>query len=346
MDEFPAESAGVENIAAPAYQTREKMTISGPGYRQLYASGELAARRDAALAQLKECGLCPRACGRNRAAGEVGFCGTGSLAKVASYSPHFGEESPLVGTSGSGTIFLSNCNLGCVFCQNHGISHLGEGVEVDSGQLAAIMLSLEKQGCHNINLVTPSHVVPQLLAGLVIAVEHGLSLPLVYNSGGYDSVQTLQLLDRVIDIYMPDFKFWDPAASMRYAKAPDYPDRARAAIREMHRQVGDLVIDDQGLAGRGLLVRHLVMPGGLDQTGAILDFLARDISENTYVNLMDQYRPCGRADEFPPLDRRTSRREYEQALALAREAGISRLDRREWARILHWLAAVGRDGED
>ncbi|MCF6289697.1 MAG: radical SAM protein [Desulfobacterales bacterium] len=316
------------------------MTISEPRYRQLYASGELAARRDAALEQLKECRLCPRACGRNRVADEAGFCCTGSRAKVASYSPHFGEEGPLVGTGGSGTIFFSNCNLGCVFCQNYEISHLGEGVEVDSGQLAAIMLSLEKQGCHNINFVTPSHLVPQILASLVIAAEHGLSLPLVYNSGGYDSVATLRLLDGVIDIYMPDFKFWDPATGMRYTKAPDYPDRARAAIREMHRQVGDLVIDDRGLAVQGLLVRHLVMPGGLDQTGAILGFLARDISKNTYVNVMDQYRPCGRADEFPPLDRRTSRQEYEQALALAREAGLIRLDRREWSRMLYQLASV------
>ena len=318
------------------------MTISEPRYRQLYASGELAARRDAALEQLKECRLCPRACGKNRAVGEVGFCCTGSLAKVASYSPHFGEEGPLVGTGGSGTIFLSNCNLGCVFCQNYEISLQGEGVTVEPGQLAAIMLSLEKQGCHNINFVTPSHVVPQILAGLVIAVDHGLSLPLVYNSGGYDSVKTLQLLDGVIDIYMPDFKFWDPASSMRYAKALDYPDRARNAIREMHRQVGDLVMDDRGLAVQGLLVRHLVMPGGLDQTGAILGFLARDISKNTYVNVMDQYHPCGRADEFPPLDRRTSRQEYEQALALAREAGLIRLDRKEWSRILYRLASVDR----
>ena len=316
------------------------MTTTPPCYHKLRQSGELAARAAAAAELMSCCQLCTRQCKVDRIAGELGVCRTGRLAKLSSYAPHFGEEAPLVGVSGSGTIFFTNCNLLCVFCQNYEISHRGEGVEVTAGQLAAIMLSLEKQGCHNINLVTPSHVVPQILAGLVLAADQGLNLPLVYNSSGYDAVETLRLLDGVVDIYMPDFKFWAAESARQYAKAPDYPERARAAVKEMHRQVGDLVLDEQGIASRGLLVRHLVMPEGLAETENILQFLAREISPATHVNVMDQYRPCGRAGDFPPLDRRTSQAEYQAARRLARQAGLTRLDEKDWPQLLRRLLAA------
>lgn len=256
---------------------------------------------------------------------------------VSSYAPHFGEETPLVGTGGSGTIFLTNCNLLCVFCQNYEISHLGQGVEADAGQLSSMMLSLQRQGCHNINFVTPSHVVPQILAALPKAIEKGLTLPLVFNSSGYDALETLKLLEGVVDIYMPDFKFWTRESGKLYAKAPDYVEVARKAIVEMHRQVGDLDMDGEGVAVRGLLVRHLVMPGGLDETREILHFLAREVSVDTYVNVMDQYRPCGRANQFPPIDRRLNNDEYQEALGMARDAGLQRLDEKDWLRILRKL---------
>lgn len=307
------------------------------GYLSLHSAGELQQRIDTARARLAECRLCPRQCKVNRLQEEHGVCKTGSRAMVSSYTPHFGEERPLVGTGGSGTIFLTNCNLGCVFCQNYEISHLGEGVEVTDGQLAAMMVSLEKQGCHNINFVTPSHVVPQILAALPEAIDKGLTVPLVYNTSAYDMVDTLQLLDGVFDIYMPDFKFWHKESAKRFAKAADYPERARAAIKEMHRQVGELVIDRQGIASRGLLVRHLVMPGGLEETREILNFLAHEISPDTYVNVMDQYRPCGRAREFPPIDRPLDAEEFQQAMRLAREAGLTRLDSRDWERLFRYL---------
>jgi len=308
-----------------------------PGYLELHRSGELVSRAHDLERLMADCCLCPRHCGVNRLAGEKGICRTGGNAIVASYAPHFGEESPLVGSGGSGTIFLSHCNLRCVFCQNYEISHLGEGVEVTPEQLAAIMMSLQQQGCHNINFVTPSHVVPQIVAALPHAVEAGLSVPLVYNSSGYDSVETLKLLDRIIDIYMPDFKFWDTASAKRYAKAEDYPSRAREAIREMHQQVGDLVIGADGVAVRGLLVRHLVMPDGLVETDRILHYLAEEISPETYVNVMDQYRPCGRAHLYPPLDRQLSHDEYQEALNLAKKAGLKRLDRKDWRRMFRIL---------
>ncbi len=295
------------------------------GYIKLYESGELAQRIFRLTAILDECTLCPRQCRVNRKAGETGFCRTGNKAVVASYNPHFGEESCLVGVSGSGTIFFSNCNLGCVFCQNYSISHQGEGIEVDSGQLAAIMISLQKQGCHNINLVTPSHVVPQIAAALPTAIEKGLTLPLVYNSSGYDGLDTLRLLDGIIDIYMPDFKFWDSRSAKRYANAPDYPEAARSALTEMHRQVGDLIIDENAIAEKGLLVRHLVMPGGLAETKEIMQFLA-SLSPETYVNVMEQYRPLYEARKFPPIDRPLDHADYKEALQLARQADLQRLE--------------------
>jgi len=311
--------------------------MTRPGYLTLYEQGDLATRITTALERLSPCQVCPRLCQVDRLNNEKGVCRTGVKAVVSSYGPHFGEESPLVGSGGSGTIFLTHCNLLCVFCQNYDISHLGEGIETDAGQLAAMMISLQRQGCHNINFVTPSHVVPQILAALPAAIAKGLSVPLVYNSSGYDSIDTLKLLEGIFDIYMPDFKFWTRESGKRYAKAPDYADKARKAILEMHRQVGDLVINAEGLAVRGLLVRHLVMPGGLAETRDILHFLAREISIDTYVNVMDQYRPCGKADQYPPIDRPLSHDEFREALDLAREAGLHRLDEKDWLRILRKL---------
>jgi len=273
----------------------------------------------------------------DRTADEKGYCRTGTMAVVSSYSPHFGEEDPLVGAKGSGTIFFTHCNLLCLFCQNYDISHLGEGREVASDRLAKIMLSLQEMGCHNINFVTPSHVVAQILAALPLAIEEGLRVPLVYNTGGYDSVETLKLLDGAIDIYMPDLKFMDGEAAQRYCRARDYPEKAKAAIKEMHRQVGDLIINNQGIAERGLLVRHLVMPGGLAGTREAMRFLAGEISPRTYVNIMGQYHPCGQAFELPPLNRRVSSAEYEEAVDMAREEGIHRLDRREGLRIIQFI---------
>jgi len=311
------------------------MTLSG--YLGLHKQGRLARRITEARDRLSPCRVCPRQCKVDRLADEKGICRTGAKAVVSSYAPHFGEESPLVGSGGSGTIFLTHCNLLCVFCQNYEISHLGQGVETDAGQLASMMVSLQRQGCHNINFVTPSHVVPQIIEALPKAIEKGLTVPLVYNSSGYDAVETLQLLEGIFDIYMPDFKFWTAESAKRFAKAPDYPDAARKAIREMHRQVGDLVLDADGLALKGLLVRHLVMPGGLGETREILQFLAREISPDTYVNVMDQYRPCGKALQYPPIDRQLTNDEFQEALRLAAEAGLHRLDEKDWLGIVKRL---------
>jgi putative pyruvate formate lyase activating enzyme len=314
------------------------------GYLTLHEQGKLLDRIAEARKRLTPCRMCPRLCNVDRLAGEKGWCRTGSRAVVSNYGPHFGEESPLVGSSGSGTIFLTHCNLYCVFCQNYEISHLGQGVETETGQLAAMMVSLQRQGCHNINFVTPSHVVPQILAALPGAIEKGLTVPLVYNSSGYDSVETLQLLDGIVDIYMPDFKFWTRESGKRFLKAADYGETARKAILEMHRQVDDLVIDKEGVAVKGLLVRHLVMPGGLDETREILHFLARQVSTATYVNIMDQYRPCGKAFEYPPIDRRLKNDEFQEALQYAREAGLHRLDERDWLRIFRRMLSDSGQG--
>jgi putative pyruvate formate lyase activating enzyme len=263
----------------------------------------------------------------DRTQDELGVCKTGAQALVASYNPHFGEEAPLVGRGGSGTIFFSNCNLLCSFCQNYELSHGGEGRPVSDNQLAKIMVSMQAMGCHNINWVTPSHVVPQILTALAIAVENGLKIPLVYNSSGYDRVETLQWLEGIVDIYMPDFKFWDSEISRRTCDAPDYPEVARRALVEMHRQVGDLMIDEDGLAVKGLLVRHLVLPENLAGTKEVMAFIAGSISAGTYVNVMSQYRPCGRAADIPELSRPLDRREFEAALEAARTSGLHRLDK-------------------
>ena len=268
----------------------------------------------------------------DRARGERGFCRTADRALVASYGPHFGEEDPLVGSGGSGTIFFTFCNLCCSFCQNHDISHQAAGREAGPGELAGIMIDLARRGVGNINFVTPSHVVAQILEALPLAIEAGLRLPLVYNAGGYESVETLKLLEDVFDIYMPDLKFLDPAAAGRFCQAPDYPEQARRAVLEMHRQVGNLVMDDQGRAERGLLVRHLVMPGMLEDTRQICRFLARSVSPRTYVNVMGQYRPLGRAAEHPEIDRPLTGEELATARQIARREGLTRLDERRGPR--------------
>jgi putative pyruvate formate lyase activating enzyme len=262
---------------------------------------------------------------------------------VASYGPHFGEEAPLVGTGGSGTIFFSHCNLLCIFCQNYEISHCPdqeEGVATDREQLAWIMVELQEQGCHNINVVTPSHVIPQILQALPFAIGKGLHLPLVYNSSGYDSVESLQLLKGIVDIYIPDFKFWNPEHAKQYTHAHDYPEVARLAVKEMHQQVGDLVMDKRGLAQRGLLIRHLIMPGCLDETEEILKFIAREISVTSYVNIMDQYRPYGKANEIEALNRTVSNEEYQCARQIAKKAGLHRLDQKDILSLFKKLGIV------
>lgn len=296
-------------------------------YRTLYQTGEFRDRVERAKAILASCQLCPRQCKVNRLADEVGKCHTGRQAVVSSYGPHFGEEAPLVGQRGSGTIFFTHCNLRCLFCQNYTISQLGQGEVVGSEQLAAMMVSLEAKGCHNINLVSPTHVVSQILAALELAIGMGLSIPLVYNSGGYDSVETLRLLDGIIDIYMPDMKYSDEKIAKELSGINDYPEANRLAVKEMHRQVGDLEIDDRGVAQRGLLVRHLVLPQGLAGTAEVVRFLSQEISTQTYLNIMDQYRPEHKAFQVPSLSRPLLRQEFTEAVDLAHQHGLKRLDR-------------------
>jgi putative pyruvate formate lyase activating enzyme len=303
-------------------------------YRSL-TGDELERRADTAYLALQDCHFCPRECAKDRLEDELGFCRTGREARVTSAFAHPGEEDVLRGSRGSGTIFFGGCGLGCVFCQNHEISSRSAGEPVSAERLASIMLDLQAAGCHNINLVTPSHVVPQILAGVAVAARKGLELPLVYNSGGYDTVATLRFLDGIVDIYMPDFKFWAPETARRLAGAADYPDRARDALREMHRQVGVLKLSPDGLARRGLLVRHLVMPGLVAETSAILHWISHELSPDTYVNVMAQYRPdhrVGQADRqgqaFDEIDRPPTRQEVREAVLAAQDAGLQRLDGR------------------
>ncbi len=298
-----------------------------PGYRRLLRSGELAERAREAERRLTRCDLCARYCRVNRLETVAGaVCRTGARAVVHAAFPHHGEERCLSGWDGSGTIFFSWCNLRCAYCQNWEISWEGEGREVGSEELAGLMLGLERAGCHNVNLVSPSHVVAQVLAAVEIAARRGLSLPLVWNTGGYDSQEALRLLDGVVDVYMPDVKYGDSAVGRRLSRVRGYVEVNRAAVKEMHRQVGDLDLDGRGLARRGLLVRHLVLPAGLSGTEAVMRFLAEEVSPRTWVNLMDQYRPCYRAGEFPEIARRPTGPELQEALAAARRAGIERLD--------------------
>ncbi|RJP31426.1 MAG: 4Fe-4S cluster-binding domain-containing protein [Candidatus Omnitrophota bacterium] len=275
---------------------------------------------------LESCRLCPRACGINRLKNEQGVCGIGATALVSSAFPHHGEENCLRGVHGSGAIFFSGCNLNCIYCQNYTLSHLHEGDEATDELIAVFMLQLQKMGCHNVNFVTPTHVVPQILDAVAIAVENGFQLPLVYNTGGYDSVEVLRLLEGIIDIYMPDFKYGDSTVAERFSQAGDYPEIARNAVKEMHRQVGDLVLDDHGIARRGLLIRHLVLPNNQAGTQEIMRFLAEKISPNTFVNIMGQYRPCWKANAVEEINRPARVSEIQQAREVALQSGLNRFD--------------------
>jgi putative pyruvate formate lyase activating enzyme len=320
--------------------TRQATTESVRGYIGLYNSGELRRRMDNTLASLETCRVCPWDCDVNRLQDERRVCRTGRYARVTNHFPHFGEEDCLRGSRGSGTIFFGWCNLRCVFCQNFDISQQEAGREVGPEELADMMLNLQGRGCHNINFVTPEHVVPQILEALPFAIEGGLRLPLVYNTSGFDSLESLRHLDGIVDIYMPDFKYWDEGKAKRYLKSPKYPAAARAALKEMHRQVGELAFDTNGLAKRGVLVRHLVMPGGLDDTRDILRFLAEEISPDTYVNIMGQYRPAWKVSEakYSELNRPIHSEELTEAYRLARKTGLHRIDycRRTLAGIRPW----------
>lgn len=314
----------------------ETRTLVPPAYLSLAESGELARRAERALSKLGDCVLCPRNCHINRLADRFAVCRVGRHARISSHFPHFGEEDCLRGTRGSGTIFFSGCNLRCVFCQNFEVSWESDGAITPPQQLAAMMIELQDRGCHNINLVTPEHLVPQILEALLLATLEGLRLPLVYNTSAYDSLESLELMDGVVDIYMPDFKFWNPEMARRYLRAPDYPETARRAIKEMHRQVGPLLVDANGLAVRGLVLRHLVMPGATAGTREILEWIARELGPDTYVNLMPQYHPAGKVSDkdHTEINRCTTLEEFREALEAASRAGLRRLDGRSVLRAI------------
>ncbi len=294
-----------------------------PAYMALYASGELARRAEQARERLAACTLCAEACRANRLGDEIGECGQGRYAVISSAYPHFGEERVLSGHRGSGTIFFAGCNLHCVFCQNFDISQQVHGIMLSSEELASVFLDLQIKGCHNLNLVSPSHVIAQILEALLVAVEDGFRLPIVYNTGGYDSLQSLRLLDGVVDIYMPDMKYGDSATAASYSGVPHYWEVSTQAVKEMHRQVGPLVISN-GLARRGLLIRHLVLPNDIAGTRKVLQFIAEEVSHDTWINIMDQYRPSFQASSLKELSRPISRQEYINALSAARLAGLHR----------------------
>jgi putative pyruvate formate lyase activating enzyme len=295
---------------------------TAPSYIALWESGQLAERSREARELLASCVLCPRGCRTNRLAGETGFCRTGLNAVISSYNAHHGEEPPISGSRGSGTIFFSNCNLSCVYCQNWPISQMGQGREVTPEGLAGMMMELQGRGCHNVNFVTPSHVTAQIVEALELAVPMGFRLPLVYNSSGYDSLESLRLLDGVIDIYLPDIRYSDSEAAGKYSGAPGYPAANREALKEMWRQAGPLVTDGAGMARRGMIVRHLVLPNNLSQTRDCLEFLSREISSQVHLSLMSQYFPGHRAQSFPELSRHLDPREYQMALEWADELGL------------------------
>lgn len=294
-----------------------------PAYLRLLRTGELDERVKAFREIYRSCRLCPRQCGVNRLKGELGVCGLPARAKVYSAHPHFGEEPPLVGRNGSGTVFFSRCNLLCVFCQNWEINHRGDGSFYSDEELGRLFLSVQNMGCHNLNLVTPTHLVPNIVAALRFAAGRGFRLPIVYNCGGYESLEAVRLLDDIVDIYLPDFKYMDGQVAARLSSgAADYPERAAEAIAEMHRQVGVLQVDGRGVARRGLLIRHLVLPDNLAGTDRFVKWVAEKLSPDTWVNIMAQYRPEYKARQHPPLDRRLTFAEHRRALAWAREAGL------------------------
>ncbi len=295
-----------------------------PAYLKLARTGELESRARALREIYRSCRLCPRQCGANRLAGETGVCALPARAKVFSAHPHFGEEPPLTGRSGSGTVFFSRCNLLCVFCQNWEINHRGDGSWYSDEELGRLFLSVQNMGCHNLNLVTPTHLLPSIVAALMHAVRRGFRLPLVYNCGGYEALEAVRLLDGIVDIYLPDFKYMDGKIAARFSSgAADYPERAAEAIAEMHRQTGVLELDERGVARRGLLIRHLVLPENLAGTDRFVKWVAEKLSRDTWVNIMAQYRPEHKARQYPPLDRRITYGEHRQALQWAREAGLT-----------------------
>jgi putative pyruvate formate lyase activating enzyme len=320
------------------------MRSTGEGFRPAYLSlghDELQGRARRAVGMLADCRACPRDCGVDRLHDRWSACKTGRYAVVSSFGPHLGEEDCLRGWNGSGTIFFGHCNLRCVFCQNYDISQEVRPGKAAGGssptEIAGMMLTLQRRGCHNINFVTPEHVVPQIMEALVEAIDLGLNLPIVYNTSAFDSLESLELMDGMVDIYMPDFKYWSAERSLTYLRAEDYPEAARTVIREMHRQVGPLVTDENGVALRGVLLRHLVMPGCLDDTRAILEWIAGELGTETYVNLMDQYHPAGKVsgERFPEINRRLTSAEFLEARRIARDLGLRRLDERRPTSRLH-----------
>lgn len=331
-------SALLLKSCAPALELDEfesmDPTAWKPAYLRLEDAGKLSGRILQAFSVMEKCELCPRQCGINRLNGEIGFCRSPSNAVVYNYSPHFGEELPLVGRFGSGTIFFSHCNLRCVFCQNWPIAHEGRGKEASPEALANMMLDLQRIGCHNINLVTPTHVMPNILKATQIAIHAGLKIPLVYNTSGYERIEMIQLLDGIVDIYLPDLKFMDGTQAERYnlASAFDYPIRAQESIIEMHRQVGDLITDEAGIAQRGVMLRHLVMPNRVAGTEAFVDWVAQNLSKDTYVNIISQYRVEYKAFEYEEISRSITPEEFIEAIDWALEAGFTNLDNRSLSR--------------
>ncbi len=321
----PSRCSGPGTEARPGGMTTDRSFQ--PAYIDAEQRGHLAAVEKDLWEVFRSCRLCPRACGANRLKGETGVCSSTARLKVASFGPHFGEERPLVGRGGSGTIFFSNCNLLCCFCQNWEINHRGDGSFVTHEELADMMLSLQRRGCHNINFVTPTHVAPHIVKALRLAVRKGLAIPLVYNTGGYDSIDVIRKLDGIVDIYLPDFKYQDGKLAAKYSSgASDYPEVAAEVIKEMHRQVGELQLDRDGAARRGLIIRHLVMPNNIAGTDSFTRWVARELTPTTYVNLMAQYHPEHRAFDHPEIARRITGEEWQQALRWAREAGLQNLD--------------------
>lgn len=295
-----------------------------PSYLELYESGELDERIARLYRILESCELCPRKCGANRLEGEKGYCRSGKELIISSYGPHFGEEPEITGRNGSGTIFLTNCNLLCLYCQNYEISHLGHGEEVSINEAAEIMLNLQNMGCHNINLVTPSHFTPQLVKTISVAAKKGLKLPIFWNCSGYENIETIKLLKGIVDIYKSDIKYSENEPSKKYSNAPDYFEHCKEAVIEMHRQVGDLKVDGSGIAYRGLLIRHLILPNNLAGSEKVLEFIAGELSKECYVNVMDQYRPSGKAYEYKELSRRPTSTEYFRIVDYARKLGLHR----------------------
>lgn len=295
-----------------------------PLYLEKLNPNELQLRADVLKKIMEECRLCPNECAVNRNEGEIGKCHSANEVIISSYGPHFGEESELVGLYGSGTIFFTNCNLACIYCQNYDISQLGIGKKISIEELSDTMISLQRRGCHNINLVTPTHFVPQIVQALVFAVEKGLEIPIVYNSGGYESVETLILLKDIVDIYMPDIKYSDNETASRLSGIKNYWFVVKSAVKEMYAQVGDLYIDKKGIAKRGLLVRHLVLPNNLSGSYKVIDFVAHEISKNTFINIMEQYHPSFKANEYPELNRRIKPDEYQKVLDYALLKGLHR----------------------